>query len=112
MPTCTLMANNNRGLWLTGLGVLAIPISLLEALRETVEKVSVRGRALTCYTESKCVFNPCAGVHQWLSEDYNLTKRLGGAHLFTDLSFAHNKTMPLSPSPNTIEQLKNYMLKG
>ena len=108
-PTCSILRTDNNKLWVTGLGVLAVPVSLLSELKKHVKNVTMRDRLLTCYTASHAEFNQHANEYQWMSEDFTLTNRLGGVHLFPELSFAHNKTMPLSPSPNTIETLASYI---
>ena len=86
---------NGRQLWTTGLGCLAIPRPHLERLRMVSERFTMHDRTYYGFTSS--------GVDsgQYWSEDYTLTKRLGGVHLLP-MAVGHFKVIPLYPDEETI----------
>jgi len=86
------------GLWLTGLGCLAIPRALLLELEEASESFSVFGRQLSAFTWS----GPEKG--EWVAEDFRLSMRLGGVHL-CPLAVGHIKKGALWPDDDTLRQV-------
>lgn len=90
--------------YLTGLGFLAIPVPrLLELESKSQSFRHGEGGPYTEYCWTGCA-DRCGASHQlppalhdgWISEDYCLTLRLGGARL-SRMSIGHMKTVPLYP---------------
>jgi hypothetical protein len=88
------------GLWLVGLGCIAIPRALLLELEERSESFEVGGRFYSAFTWS----GPDNGG--WVSEDFRLSINLGGVHL-CPLPVGHIKKGALWPDDETLEQLAN-----
>lgn len=86
------------GLWLVGLGCVAIPRSLLLELEERSESFEVHGRFYSAFTWS----GPEGGG--WVAEDFRLSMNLGGVHL-CPLAVGHIKKGALWPDDETLEQL-------
>lgn len=89
---------HDPGLWLTGLGCLAIPAKLLLELEQAAPSFEMQGHVYSGFTW--CV--PEKG--QWIAEDYRLCMNLGGVHLLP-LKVAHMKTWPLWPNENTLKKV-------
>lgn len=89
---------DHPGLWLVGLGCVAIPRALLLALEERSESFEVSGRFYSAFTWS----GPENGG--WVAEDYRLSINLGGVHL-CPLAVGHIKKGALWPDDETLEQL-------
>jgi hypothetical protein len=86
------------GLWLVGLGCVAIPRALLLDLEERSESFEVNGRVYSALTWS----GPEHG--NWVGEDFRLSKNLGGVHL-CPLAVGHIKKGALWPDEETLAQL-------
>ena len=86
------------GLWLVGLGCVAIPRALLLELEERSESFEVNGRFYSAFTWS----GPDNG--NWVAEDFRLSINLGGVHL-CPLAVGHIKKGALWPDDETLEQL-------
>lgn len=86
------------GLWLVGLGCVAIPRALLLDLEERSESFEVNGRVYSALTWS----GPEDG--NWVGEDFRLSKNLGGVHL-CPLAVGHIKKGALWPDEETLAQL-------
>ncbi|HEX2873067.1 MAG TPA: hypothetical protein VHP33_17515 [Polyangiaceae bacterium] len=86
------------GLWLVGLGCVAIPRALLLDLEERSESFEVNGRVYSALTWS----GPEDGT--WVGEDFRLSKNLGGVHL-CPLAVGHIKKGALWPDEETLAQL-------
>ncbi len=86
------------GLWLVGLGCVAIPRSLLLELEERSESFEMNGKFYSAFTWS----GPERGG--WISEDFRLSINLGGVHL-CPLAVGHIKKGALWPDDETLEQL-------
>lgn len=84
--------------WLTGLGFIAVPRALLLALEASSETFSFYKQPFREFTWA------CVEDGLWMSEDFRLTKRLGGAHLLP-VAVGHLKTLPLYPDPHTIRAI-------
>jgi len=89
---------DHPGLWLVGLGCVAIPRALLLALEERSESFEVSGRFYSAFTWS----GPEKGG--WVAEDFRLSINLGGVHL-CPLAVGHIKKGALWPDDETLEQL-------
>jgi hypothetical protein len=86
------------GLWLVGLGCVAIPRALLLELEERAESFEVTGRFYSAFTWS----GPEEG--SWVAEDFRLSKNLGGVHL-CPLAVGHIKKGALWPDDETLARL-------
>jgi hypothetical protein len=86
------------GLWLVGLGCVAIPRALLLELEERAESFEVNGRFYSAFTWS----GPEEG--SWVAEDFRLSKSLGGVHL-CPLAVGHIKKGALWPDDETLARL-------
>lgn len=83
--------------WLVGLGLVAIPTTLVQALKDE----SLRGvQGITVYTWE----GPCE-KHSWLGEDYRLFDRLGGA-ILAPVSVGHRKKHVFKAHADTISLLE------
>ena len=114
-PTACRLTVDKKGTWfrwLTGLGMIAIPVNCLRALKDNSLVVESRGKKITCYTCSGPLLNKATGKFQWSSEDYSLTNRLGGANLYPELSFGHLKPQSLEAPPSLIEVLNGIIAKS
>lgn len=86
------------GRWLVGLGCLAIPRALVLRLEETSLSFEHMGRHYSAFTWC----GPDAG--EWVGEDFQLSKRLGGVHLLP-LAVGHIKKGVLWPDDGTLAQI-------
>lgn len=88
-----------RDIVVCGLGCLAIPMPNLKALAEECITFKVRGKIIKEFTSCRCIPVETEDTHTflWLSEDYTLTKRLGGVSVQLDLKLGHNKIAPIFP---------------
>ena len=89
---------DHPGLWLVGLGCVAIPRALLLDLEERSESFEVNGRFYSAFTWS----GPDAG--NWIAEDFRLSKNLGGVYL-CPLAVGHIKKGALWPDEETLARL-------
>ncbi|MES1174946.1 MAG: hypothetical protein ABUL62_11530 [Myxococcales bacterium] len=87
------------GLWLVGLGCVAIPRDLLLELEQRSEPFEVNGRYCRAFTWC----GPDKGA--WIAEDYRLSMNLGGVHL-CPLPVGHIKKGALWPDDETIDRLE------
>ncbi len=86
------------GLWLSGLGLMAIPRALLLELEENSESFSIRGMHYSAFTWC----GPQNG--EWVAEDFRLSMRLGGVHL-CPLGVGHIKKGALWPDDETLAKI-------
>ncbi len=86
------------GLWLVGLGCVAIPRALLLELEERSESFEQGGRFYSAFTWC----GPERGG--WISEDFRLSINLGGVHL-CPLAVGHIKKGALWPDDETLNRL-------
>src|SRR6478752_1863535 len=86
------------GLWLVGLGCVAIPRTLLLELEQRSESFEIDGRSYSAFTWC----GPENG--SWIAEDFRLSINLGGVHL-CPLPVGHIKKGALWPDDETIDQL-------
>lgn len=89
------------GLWVVGLGCVAIPAALLLDLEKRSDSFEVSGRVYTAFTWAG------ATGGEWVAEDYRLSMQLGGVKLLP-LGVGHIKKWTLWPDANTLEQIANY----
>lgn len=89
---------DHPGLWLVGLGCVAIPRALLLELEERSESFEVGGRFYSAFTWT----GPDNGG--WIAEDFRLSINLGGVHL-CPLAVGHIKKGALWPDDETLHQL-------
>jgi len=94
---------DHPGLWLVGLGCVAIPRTLLLELEQRSELFDVNGRSYSAFTWS----GPDNG--SWIAEDFRLSINLGGVHL-CPLAVGHIKKGALWPDDDTIERLAHGRL--
>lgn len=87
--------NGDLQRWATGLGLLAIPAFALLELEQRSEPFTFMDQPRRGFTWSQA-----AGGNFW-SEDYTLTRRLGGVHLLP-IGVGHLKTIPVYPDEATI----------
>lgn len=98
----TLMAAPWKdGRWLTGLGLLAVPMNLLMALRDSSQQFV--NKALQRRAFAFCNAGMVDDV--WMSEDFQLCTRLGGVELLP-VAVGHIKKRVLKP---THEQVAEFM---
>jgi hypothetical protein len=103
--------------WLTGLGFLAIPLSHLRALAEKSIECDGRGTG-DPFVTAFCWSGPRVpeasegrdGAY-WESEDYCLTRRLGGVVL-APMGVGHLKFVPLVPSLDSIAEVERGRVVG
>jgi hypothetical protein len=93
------------GLWLVGLGCLAIPRALLLQLEERSESFEINGRFYSAFTWS----GPENG--SWVAEDFRLSKNLGGVKLCA-LAVGHIKKGALWPDDETLARLASSTLQS
>lgn len=90
----------HEGRWLTGLGLLAVPMKEIDRLAAVSPRFKLYGpNELVAFTWS----TPDEG--EWWSEDYTLCKRLGGVALLPVVA-GHLKTIPLLPDDVTVERIR------
>jgi hypothetical protein len=89
---------DHPGLWLVGLGCIAIPRALLLTLEARSDFFEEGGRACRAFTWS----GPDNG--HWVAEDFRLSINLGGVHL-CPLAVGHIKKGALWPDDYTLELL-------
>lgn len=94
------------GRWLTGLGCLAVPMSvMIRAASNLLRLKSARGQDLYPFCQSRYLANgdrflgPC-----WLSEDQWFCRSLGGVEI-APLKVQHFKRMALVPDDATMQRL-------
>jgi len=86
------------GLWLVGLGCIAIPRRLLLELEERSESFEINGSLYTAFTW-------CGAENgAWVGEDFRLSMNLGGVHL-CPLAVGHIKKGALWPDDETLVRL-------
>jgi len=86
------------GLWLVGLGCLAIPRALLLELEQRSESFESGGRFMSEFTWT------CAEDGGWIAEDYRLSMQLGGVHM-EPVPLGHVKKGVLWPDDETLAAL-------
>jgi hypothetical protein len=86
------------GLWLVGLGCVAIPRALLLDLEERCESFEINGRFYSAFTWC----GPEDG--SWVAEDFRLSKNLGGVTL-CPLAVGHIKKGALWPDDETLARV-------
>ena len=87
------------GLWLAGLGCLAIPVKLLFEVEQQSQTFELLGDVFTAFTWS----TPEEG--HWVSEDFRLSMRLGGVRLLP-VAVGHVKKIPIWPDDETIAKIE------
>ena len=87
--------------WLCGLGFLAVPRVVLHEVAEVSPEILVSGTPTRIFTWSGPGESPEDGKQIWMSEDYQLTMRLGGAVL-APIQVGHIKAMAIYPTEKTI----------
>jgi len=99
--------NSSDQLYVTGLGFLAIPAPHLHLLAAQSERTWHAGKTLVAFTWSAPADSEERARYKnfgmWISEDYRLVSRLGGARL-AKIGIGHQKTVPLYPDEETIER--------
>lgn len=86
------------GLWLVGLGCVAIPRALLLELEASSESFEMSGKVYSAFTWCG------AEGGAWVGEDFRLSMRLGGVQLLP-LGVGHIKKGSLWPDDTTLEQI-------
>lgn len=89
---------DHPGLWLVGLGCVAIPRALLLDLEQRSESFELDDKSYRAFTWS----GPENGA--WVAEDFRLSINLGGVHL-CPLPVGHIKKGALWPDDETMERL-------
>ncbi len=86
--------------WVTGLGLLAIPAAALLELEQNSETFPLKNGRHTAFTWS--------AIHEgfWYSEDYTLTRRLGGVHVLP-MAVGHLKTIPIYPDKESVALIRD-----
>ncbi len=87
-----------KGLWLAGLGLLAIPAWMLLRLEAESETFVTLQGTKRAFTSSTC------REGRWYSEDFELCHRLGGVHLLP-IAIGHLKTIPIYPDDETVRKV-------
>jgi len=91
--------SDHPGIWLVGLGCVAIPRALLLELEQRSESFELNGRSYSAFTWC----GPENGG--WIAEDFRLSINLGGVHL-CPLPVGHIKKGALWPDDETIDRLE------
>jgi len=86
------------GLWLVGLGCVAIPATLLLQLEARSESFESAGRFMSEFTWA------CAEDGGWVAEDYRLSMQLGGVHM-EPVALGHVKKGVLWPDEETLARI-------
>lgn len=92
--------DNEAQRWVTGLGMLAIPAALMLELEQRSETFPLKKGRHTAFT--------CSAMFEghWYSEDYTLTRLLGGVHLLP-MAVGHLKTIPIYPDAETVGLIRD-----
>lgn len=93
------------GTWQVGLGFLAFSAAQLVELAERSPSFTLRGARLREFTRSGAI------DEDYVSEDYCLSRRLGGVELLT-LEVGHLKMIPLYPSAGAAKQVCDAAAEG
>ncbi len=105
IPACYAWkkADDGKQLWWVGLGLLAIPASMLLELEQASDQFYYKGAGSPEQSYRVfCSSGARAGI--WISEDYSLCERLGGVHLLP-IEAGHRKTITLWPHEGTLKEL-------
>lgn len=86
------------GLWLVGLGCVAIPRALLLELEARSDSFESAGRFMSEFTWA------CAEDGGWVAEDYRLSMQLGGVHM-EPVALGHVKKGVLWPDDDTLARV-------
>ncbi len=89
-----------KQLWLTGLGLLAIPSWRLLELEKVSERFHLKEKTHVAFTSSS------VRDGRWFSEDYEFTTRLGGVHLLP-MAAGHLKTIPIYPDDVSVAAIRD-----
>lgn len=89
---------DHPGLWLVGLGCVAIPRKLLLELEAESESFEGGGRFMSEFTWT------CAENGGWVAEDFRLSMRLGGVHM-EPVALGHVKKGVLWPDDDTLKRI-------
>lgn len=100
-----LLDDKDENLYLTGLGFLAIPARVLHELQRQSKRGLHMGEEMVVFTWSAPASTDESrtemGTGAWLSEDYRLTMRLGGARI-AQVGIGHLKRVPLYPDGESL----------
>lgn len=86
------------GRWLVGLGCLAVPVGLLLELERESDSFEMNGKAYSAFTWVN------AEKGEWVSEDFRLSKRLGGVQLLP-VGVGHIKKWRIEPDRATLDEI-------
>lgn len=94
-----------HGKWYTGLGFAAVPVKVLRALADTLPRGvwTEEHNTIYAFCESRMHVND-RGIHEWLSEDYDFCRKLGGMQLLP-IAVGHIKPIPLYAPQADVERL-------
>lgn len=97
---------DGRSLWFVGLGLIAIPRDLLLAVEARRPSFKYKDKVLTAFCEAGVIDG------EWLAEDYQLSRNLGGVRL-EPIGFGHIKKTPLWPDQETLDLIaKDEAIEG
>jgi len=92
------------GLWLSGLGFLAVPMPLMQRLATALGLVQgLNGMQFIPFCQSRVK----EGSRRWFSEDYWFCDSLGGVRLLP-VPIKHLKVVELSPDPRQLERVSMH----
>jgi hypothetical protein len=103
-----LMAAPWEGRWITGLGLVAIPMPLLLEVHTKAPHFTNKmlpGRDIAAFCSSGII----DGV--WYSEDFQLCMRLGGVDLLPEVCVGHIKKRILKPTTEQVQDFLDTLLK-
>lgn len=94
-----------RPTWLVGLGFCVIPVAALRVVAANLERCSVSDGTVIPFCTKGPQHKPGGGYY-WESEDFSISRRLGGVQLEA-LEVGHVKRLPIWPNQETIEAIAN-----
>jgi hypothetical protein len=107
-------AHRTDGLRMVGLGFCAVPVAQLEALAQRLGAVvGPHGNPLIPFCECRVVRPEHDNIPRWCSEDYWLSRVLGGVRIAPFVAAGHLKQVDLWPDQETLKLLaENAPLAG
>lgn len=99
------------GLWLAGLGFLAVHRELLLDVERMSHEINYSGTRFFAFTESCAIRDPGTGLYHWSSEDLTLCRRFGGVELLP-IAVGHVKPVPMYPDAESIAKIANHDLRA
>lgn len=100
-----------RNTWLTGLGMLLIPMAQLKTASLNCKVVTINGDRVLVFVTTGIQELP-SGELMWVPEDYALCKALGGVLVDAKSYATHYKRIGLNPSPKVMVQIEAEQMRN